>query len=188
MASQGVQPRAFTSRYDRLSNVLANQVGVTATFDATDDSQIEPAVRSARPFTAVWDTGATNSVITQKVIDDCGLKPTGIVQVNTAQGSYRTETFLAAILLPNRVSFPEVKVSKGILTGFTDVLIGMDIIGAGDFAVTNVDGETVFSFRLPSVECIDFVKIINAQSGQPKTGRNEPCPCGSGKKYKRCHG
>ncbi|MDE2765178.1 MAG: SEC-C metal-binding domain-containing protein [Chloroflexota bacterium] len=19
-------------------------------------------------------------------------------------------------------------------------------------------------------------------------GRNEPCPCGSGKKYKRCHG
>ncbi len=23
---------------------------------------------------------------------------------------------------------------------------------------------------------------------QPKVGRNEPCPCGSGKKYKRCHG
>jgi hypothetical protein len=21
-----------------------------------------------------------------------------------------------------------------------------------------------------------------------KTGRNEPCPCGSGKKFKRCHG
>jgi preprotein translocase subunit SecA len=21
-----------------------------------------------------------------------------------------------------------------------------------------------------------------------KTGRNEPCPCGSGKKYKLCHG
>ena len=24
--------------------------------------------------------------------------------------------------------------------------------------------------------------------GQPKVGRNDPCPCGSGKKYKRCHG
>jgi SEC-C motif domain protein len=23
---------------------------------------------------------------------------------------------------------------------------------------------------------------------QPKVGRNEPCPCGSGKKYKYCHG
>jgi len=31
-------------------------------------------------------------------------------------------------------------------------------------------------------------------SGQPvirdgvKVGRNDPCPCGSGKKYKQCHG
>jgi preprotein translocase subunit SecA len=24
--------------------------------------------------------------------------------------------------------------------------------------------------------------------GEPKVGRNEPCPCGSGKKYKHCHG
>ena len=23
---------------------------------------------------------------------------------------------------------------------------------------------------------------------QPKIGRNQPCPCGSGKKYKQCHG
>jgi preprotein translocase subunit SecA len=22
----------------------------------------------------------------------------------------------------------------------------------------------------------------------PKIGRNDPCPCGSGKKYKACHG
>jgi preprotein translocase subunit SecA len=22
----------------------------------------------------------------------------------------------------------------------------------------------------------------------PKVGRNDPCPCGSGKKYKHCHG
>lgn len=27
-----------------------------------------------------------------------------------------------------------------------------------------------------------------APVGQPKIGRNEPCPCGSGKKYKHCHG
>lgn len=28
----------------------------------------------------------------------------------------------------------------------------------------------------------------NAGSTVPKVGRNEPCPCGSGKKYKHCHG
>ena len=27
-----------------------------------------------------------------------------------------------------------------------------------------------------------------AKRAAPKVGRNEPCPCGSGKKYKRCHG
>ncbi|MNE72433.1 hypothetical protein D3C80_1683760 [compost metagenome] len=25
-------------------------------------------------------------------------------------------------------------------------------------------------------------------STEPKIGRNDPCPCGSGKKYKQCHG
>jgi preprotein translocase subunit SecA len=24
--------------------------------------------------------------------------------------------------------------------------------------------------------------------GNPRVGRNDPCPCGSGKKYKQCHG
>jgi preprotein translocase subunit SecA len=27
-----------------------------------------------------------------------------------------------------------------------------------------------------------------AQPEGPKVGRNDPCPCGSGKKYKHCHG
>ncbi|WP_020394255.1 preprotein translocase subunit SecA [Thiolinea disciformis] len=27
-----------------------------------------------------------------------------------------------------------------------------------------------------------------ARADEPKVGRNEPCPCGSGKKYKHCHG
>ena len=26
------------------------------------------------------------------------------------------------------------------------------------------------------------------ERAQPKVGRNEPCPCGSGRKYKQCHG
>jgi len=28
----------------------------------------------------------------------------------------------------------------------------------------------------------------NKKEQYPVTGRNEPCPCGSGKKYKKCHG
>ncbi|MDR1466652.1 MAG: preprotein translocase subunit SecA [Treponema sp.] len=29
---------------------------------------------------------------------------------------------------------------------------------------------------------------VTVVRGQPKVGRNDPCPCGSGKKYKQCHG
>jgi len=39
---------------------------------------------------------------------------------------------------------------------------GADVLGAQDFA--------------------------GSQAALPKVGRNEPCPCGSGKKYKHCHG
>ncbi len=32
------------------------------------------------------------------------------------------------------------------------------------------------------------VAAVTALRQEPKVGRNEPCPCGSGKKYKHCHG
>jgi hypothetical protein len=32
----------------------------------------------------------------------------------------------------------------------------------------------------------DVVKTV--RNDGPKVGRNDPCPCGSGKKYKKCHG
>jgi hypothetical protein len=36
----------------------------------------------------------------------------------------------------------------------------MDIIAMGDFAITNSDGRSCWTFRMPSVEEIDFVKEI----------------------------
>ena len=32
----------------------------------------------------------------------------------------------------------------------------------------------------------DVIKQVKRE--EPKVGRNDPCPCGSGKKYKKCHG
>lgn len=95
------------------------------------------------------------------------------------------------IALPNKVAFSNVRVTKGTLAG-SDVLIGMDIISQGDFAVTNTEDQTVFSFRIPSIQRIDFVKAAKARNptkrSTAKVGRNDPCPCGSGKKFKKCCG
>jgi len=30
-------------------------------------------------------------------------------------------------------------------------------------------------------------QVAQRRTGE-KVGRNDPCPCGSGKKYKKCHG
>jgi preprotein translocase subunit SecA len=34
----------------------------------------------------------------------------------------------------------------------------------------------------------DDAAIKTVRRDEPKVGRNDPCPCGSGKKYKKCHG
>ena len=41
--------------------------------------------------------------------------------------------------------------------------------------------------RAPNPESED-AKIETVRRDRPKVGRNDPCPCGSGKKYKKCHG
>ena len=35
---------------------------------------------------------------------------------------------------------------------------------------------------------VDKTTVQASASDVPRVGRNEPCPCGSGKKYKQCHG
>jgi uncharacterized protein YecA (UPF0149 family) len=89
--------------------------------------------------------------------------------------------------------FGMVRVAKIPLHRDIDVLIGMDILGQGDFAVTSHKGKTTFSFCCPPRREIDFVAEVRASqqilpAHSAKIGRNSPCPCGSNKKYKKCCG
>jgi len=184
------KPNTLTNDYQRISNVLITSVEISQAFNPTKISK-RPETKQ---YLAIWDTGATNSAITKKVIDECQLKPIGIARVCTADGEKDRYRFLVSIFLPNRVCFCEQSVTEAKISGNVDVLIGMDVINKGDFAVTNKNGRTVMSFRFPSTEIIDFTgkMPINPQNKPiktvPKVGRNEPCPCGSGKKYKKCCG
>ncbi|OFW30753.1 MAG: preprotein translocase subunit SecA [Acidobacteria bacterium RIFCSPLOWO2_02_FULL_65_29] len=44
------------------------------------------------------------------------------------------------------------------------------------------------SSRQPARVGGDDAAIKTVRRDEPKVGRNDPCPCGSGKKYKKCHG
>lgn len=179
---QGLPIHSFTTKFPVITNVLITDVHITKAFYPDKKEKPQELVK----LKALWDTGATGSVIIQKVISECNLQPIGMTIVNTASGQNRCPVFLIAMGLPNNVLFNEVRVTLGKLSGNIDVLIGMDIIQSGDFAITNLNGKTVFSFRLPSTGLIDFVQ--EQKDAEPKLGRNDPCYCGSGKKYKHCHG
>ena len=181
-----MQPRSFTTYGKGLLNVLKNEVGVAA-------SGVSKR-KDSKSFLAVWDTGATATVITNRVVAECGLKETGMTEVHGVHGSETKPTYLVNIFLPNRVRMVDLKVAEAPLAGDADVLIGMDIIGSGDFAVSSYQGKTSFSFRMPSMQQIDFLPPKDRLNPLPqilnpgKVGRNDPCPCGSGKKYKKCCG
>jgi hypothetical protein len=67
--------------------------------------------------------------------------------------------------LPNNVVIVGVRASENSLAD-CDVLIGMDIIGIGDFAITNHNGKTTWTFRTPPCEEIDFVREIEQYKRQ----------------------
>ena len=96
-------------------------------------------------------------MITQSVVDQCGLMPIGTTAISHAQGTTQdVEVFLVNIGLPSGVEIPGLRVAKVVLRD-AGILIDMDIISRGDFAVTNRDGRTKFSFRTPSQADIDFM-------------------------------
>ncbi len=52
-------------------------------------------------------------------------------------------------------------------------------------------GKKIYPYILPmSTKFVDAMKpeLYHKKEGEPKVGRNDPCPCGSGKKYKKCCG
>jgi predicted aspartyl protease len=180
--------KAFTLKSENGPlRVLKTHCGVCKAFNPLAGGE-HPAISQ---FEALWDTGASGTVISKTVVDKLGLKPIGKSKVFHANGESIVNVYAVNLFLPNQVAFQFVKVTEGVLSGF-DLLIGMDIITTGDFSITNVGGKTTFSFRFPSVKEVDFVHEGNAPrqiaAAQPKIGRNDPCFCGSGKKYKQCHG
>jgi len=150
----------FTTKANGLVRELKNDLLVSDAYKP--EPGIPPPPR--QKFVCIWDTGATNTVITKTVINGLNLQPSGRTVVRTVgEGSdfneYEVNTYLVNLSLPNNVVVAAVPVSEGGIAG-ADMLIGMDIITMGDFSITNFNGHSCWTFRIPSVEEIDFVKEI----------------------------
>ena len=143
---------AFTLKSNGILNMLKTDTLVLSDIRKKDTSY------TPKLWRGLWDTGASKSSITQRIVDDLNLIPVGNTNISTANGVVAVNTYFVDFGLPNGVTVKNVLVSCTDLGDDIDVLIGMDIIRHGDFSITNVNNKTTFSFRAPSVEEIDYVK------------------------------
>ena len=144
----------FTVEYDSLQSVVETNCGISELMRREDllKGLPHPPIKH---FQAIWDTGASTSSISERVVKVLGLSPVSIADNYTAAGIVQVKMYYVNMLLPNGVLLPEMFVSCCQLEDI-DILIGMDVINKCDFALTHSDGKTTFSFRVPSIEKIDF--------------------------------
>lgn len=182
------QYNAFVVLYPGISAIVNTEILIFEPF--SQDS--EEATSKSIKINATWDTGATNTCLSQSIVDGLGLIPSGVTNIQTAGGTKTVNSYLVNIVLPNHVGIKGVMVSGLQDLANTDCLIGMDIISRGDFSITNLQGQTCLSFRIPSTERTDYVYEYHKQIfGNVKP--YEPCPCGAkdlkGKPitFRNCH-
>lgn len=143
------QATAFTTKYNNISRRLIN--AATLIYNG----------KEMQTKYAQWDTGATSTCISQNVVHSLGLLPISNTIVMTPSGKKILNVYLIDIKLRSNLLIKDVLViGSEIGAQGVDVLIGMDIINLGDFAVSNYHGETHFSFRYPSQEDVDYVHDI----------------------------
>jgi len=109
----------------------------------------------------------------------------------------------------------EMKTTDEFVMGFTDGVndslntpLDLENIGADDEITLDInlerlyynmlDAKAEYLYNIPAWEDIlteekreelaKELKDSRTVRNENKVGRNDPCPCGSGKKYKKCHG
>lgn len=109
-----------------------------------------------RTYKVLWDTGASGTSISSKVVHELGLRQIGSYVVNHAGGRMVARSYHIALILPTMYCIDCLEVEEVSMNG-VDVIIGLDVISLGDFAITREGDHCVFSFRTPSQKTIDFV-------------------------------
>lgn len=93
-------------------------------FKTSDDIKI---------YKALWDTGATETLISSKIITELNLEKTEEVEVLTINGTINTKRYGCGLLLENHSKSINIQPAEFSNRKEFDVIIGMDIIQYGLF-------------------------------------------------------
>jgi len=144
--------RSFTVESEKgLLTSLATPCHITPAFHPGKSLPKCPRIE----FNALWDSGATKTVITPKVIEALGLQPLrriGPILLQGIDGVEKSQAYEINLSLPSKITIHELTVvskNPGDMVWW-DVIVGMDVISQGDFSVMNRNGKTEWSFSVPS--------------------------------------
>ena len=151
MSSPKSSHHAFTITYSRIVRELHTPAVVSSYYSPSNFINIK---------NAIWDTGATGTGINILLGKKLNLEPIGRNTVRGAHGKKEVEIYAINIQLDNTI-FKKIAVAGLDLGDKTDIIIGMDIITLGDFAISNAHGKTTFTYVVPPFnEKIDFVEKV----------------------------
>ncbi|MCF0178968.1 MAG: retroviral-like aspartic protease [Bacteroidales bacterium] len=138
---------------DQQESKVESIISPVAVCEAVELNENMDIPKVYRTMNCMWDTGSTNTLITQDIVDELGLEPYGRAVVSDNSMVEECDTYLVHIGLPTGNTVLNLEV---LLTNSKDydVVIGMDVITMGDFVLTNANGKSVFSFRYPAKEKI----------------------------------
>lgn len=179
---------ALSRSYNRVENRIVSPATI-----------IDPISGKEHESYGIWDTGATNSVITKKAVEALELPIIEYTDVRGVGGLIPdVPVYYVQIRLNNQniVVAARVTECEDLSQDQTiSLLIGMNIINQGDFSISNFQGKTVMTFRVPSLSRIDYVQEIAEHNKYKRIHElniarhvTDKCGCGSGKLYKNCHG
>ena len=155
---------AFTTKSDSIRDRLINIIDIVYG-------------QKSMKATALWDTGANVCCISKSVAEALEMVSTGRKRIQTPSGTSIYKTYLVDLILPNHVEIKDVEVCESeIGDQGLGLLVGMNIITMGDFSVTNHNGKTVFSFRVPSMQRVDYTKqlsVANVMRPSHGTGKKK---------------
>ncbi|MBL8349498.1 MAG: UPF0149 family protein [Burkholderiaceae bacterium] len=176
---------ALTGRW----NVIASQLDVEAMLDAPDELRLVPLMWS-------YDDEARAEVVAggHMTAEDAN----DLLQT----GALWAEGFVDAIeAFAEDWPEPDVETEDGRWYDDCQLRVTALTLGQADLAEHLADyypGETVTRDQLVDDACfavqdlrlywLDHAPRPEPRHVEPRPGRNDPCPCGSGKKYKKCHG
>ena len=148
---------AFTQVHDGIAPNIFTNAGVCELSPLEESETLLSDDPRFQWRKALWDTGATQSCISDRMANDLSLEIVGFVDISSAVGIHQVPVYCANLVLPNHLVFQEMELIQFTYTDDDcDLIIGMDIMTQGDLAMTNLEGRTVFSFRIPSLHTIDF--------------------------------